>query len=356
MDRRFVTVLGVSLVFALVVSGIFYQFSRTSSGGSTGPREQKDLVVAAKPLSVGMMLKAEDVKLTKVATDAFPKGGFSKIEEVAERPVISNILLDEPVLDGRLATKGEQGGLAPAIPVGMRAVSVRITDVVGVAGYVQPGLRVDVLVTGRPPRGQLTMTTTVLQNLLVLSTGTTLVPDARGQAMSAPSVTLLVTPQQAEILTLASNEGRIQLVLRNSKDDKVSATPGSDADRLYAGGKLRAAYSSGDGPVAAPGEEPPEEKPVEKPRPRPRPDPPPRVFVPKLVAQPPPDEIVVIRGATRTVERVMQSVRREAAAADESQNSEPAEAAEVPPETAKPAKPATPGNGAPSGERDEDPA
>lgn len=298
MDRRFITVLGVSLLFALVVSGIFYQLSR---GLSTGPPaasqdEKLDLIVAGRPLTVGMTLTAEDVKVTKVPPAAFPKGGFSKVEDVAERPVISNILLEEPVLEGRLAPKGSGSGLAPVIPAGMRAVSVRVTDVVGVAGFVQPGLKVDVLVTGRPPRGEAPMTSTVLQNITVLSSGTTLAPDARGQAISAQSVTLLVTPEQAETLTLASNEGRIQLVLRNSKDNEVRQTPGSNVTKLYGPQSYRGrAYGE---PTT--GEEP------EEPRPRTTP-PPPAPFVPKVAPQPANDQIVVIRGDKRSVETVLPS-------------------------------------------------
>jgi pilus assembly protein CpaB len=297
MDRRFLTVLGVSLLFALVVSGIFYQLSRGLASGPppAADDERVDLVVAARPLTVGMTVSAEDVKVVKVPKAAFPKGGFSSIEEIALRPVISNILLEEPVLDGRLASKGSGSGLAPVIPAGMRAVSVRVTDVVGVAGFVQPGLKVDVLVTGRPPRGESPVTSTVLQNIVVLSSGTTLAPDARGQAISAQSVTLLVTPEQAETLTLASNEGRIQLVLRNSKDNEVRSTPGSSVTKLYGPGALRGrAYNEPSG------EEP------EEPRPRPRPAPaPPVPFVPKVIPQPVTDQIVVIRGDKRSVETVL---------------------------------------------------
>jgi pilus assembly protein CpaB len=306
MDRRFLTVLGVSLLFALVVSGIFYQLSRgLSSGPPPATSDDKlDLVVAARPLTVGMTATAEDLKLTKVPSAAFPKGGFSKVEEVAQRPVIYNIFLDEPVLEGRLAPKGSGSGLAPVIPAGMRAVSVRVTDVVGVAGFVQPGLKVDVLVTGRPPRGEAPMTSTVLQNIMVLSSGTTLAPDARGQAISAQSVTLLVTPEQAEILTLASNEGRIQLVLRNSKDNEVRVTPGSSVAKLYGAGAMR-----GRGYIDPSGEQPDDE-----PRPRPRPTPPPVPFTPRVVPQAPPDQIVVIRGDKRSVETVLPA--RAPAAAD----------------------------------------
>lgn len=298
MDRRFITVLGVSLLFALVVSGIFYQLSRglSSAPPPAAQDEKVDLVVAARPLTVGMTLTAEDVKVTKVLPAAFPKGGFSKVEDVAQRPVISNILLEEPVLEGRLAPKGSGSGLAPVIPAGMRAVSVRVTDVVGVAGFVQPGLKVDVLVTGRPPRGEAPMTSTVLQNITVLSSGTMLAPDARGQAINAQSVTLLVTPEQAEILTLASNEGRIQLVLRNSKDNEVRPTPGSSVAKLYGPQAYRGrAYSE---PA---GEEP------EEPRPRRTPPPAPAPFVPKAAPQAVSDQIVVIRGDKRSVENVLPS-------------------------------------------------
>src|SRR6185295_9679418 len=100
---------------------------------------------------VGVMIKPADVKLIKMSVGALPKGAFSKVEEVLDRPVVSNILLDEPILDGRLALKGSGLGLAPTIPVGMRAVTVRVNDVAGVAGFVMPGMRVDVLVTGKPP-------------------------------------------------------------------------------------------------------------------------------------------------------------------------------------------------------------
>jgi pilus assembly protein CpaB len=167
MDRRFLTVLGVSLVFALVVSSVFYQMTSRGSGPrKSEPSNMQDVVVATRPLGIGVMVKPADVKLTKISVESFPKGAFSKVEEVLDRPVVSNILLDEPLLEGRLAVKGSGLGLAPTIPVGMRAVTVRVNDVAGAAGFVLPGLKVDVLVTGHPPTGDSNMTTTVLQNVL----------------------------------------------------------------------------------------------------------------------------------------------------------------------------------------------
>ena len=286
MDRRFITVLGVSLVFALVVSSVFYQMTARSSGPSkkVESTDLKDVVVTARPLGVGVMVKPADIKVVKMPSAAFPKGGFSKVEDVLDRPVISNILLEEPILEGRLAAKGSGLGLAPTIPVGMRAVTVRVNDVASVSGFVLPGMRVDVLVTGRPPTADGDMTTTVLQNMLVLSAGTTIQPDARGQAIQAPTVTLLATPQQSETLTLAGNEGRLQLVLRNSSDQNVEVTTGRYINELYGAPRKVAAAPKGDS------------NPAPRPiviaaAPKPPPPPPPAL-----------DQIVVIRGTTKTVE------------------------------------------------------
>jgi pilus assembly protein CpaB len=289
MDRRLFLVLGLSLIVALVISSVFYFQVVGRQAAPPKDTSVREVVVAAKSLDVGVMVKPEDVRLQKVSTEYFPKGAFSKIEEVLDRPVTNKILLDEPVLEGRLATRGSGLGLAPIIPVGMRAVSVRVSDVAGVAGFVLPGLRVDVLVTGRPPNdGEGTVTTTCLQNILVLSAGQTIQPDGRGQAINTPTVTLLVTPEQAETLTLAGNEGRIQLVLRNSSDQTVERTPGSNVASLYAG-RTRTLPKTETAP-----------RPVIK---RERP-------VVVAVAPPPvpvaPPEIVVFRGNQRSVEVVPQ--------------------------------------------------
>jgi pilus assembly protein CpaB len=271
-------------LFALVVSSVFYQMTaRSNTTKKPEVTDQKDIVVATRPLGVGVMVKPADVKILKVPLAAFPKGAFSKVEDVLDRPVISNVLLEEPLLEGRLAVKGSGLGLAPTIPVGMRAVTVRVNDVASVAGFVLPGMRVDVLVTGRPPSGDGDMTTTVLQNVVVLSAGTTIQADARGQAIQAPTVTLLANPAEAELLTLAGNDGRLQLVLRNSSDQGTEKTNGRYVSELF--GTPRKATPA----------------PTRPPAPRPiviaatpvaAPPPPP----------PPPDQIVMIRGTQKSVE------------------------------------------------------
>ncbi|HPT26497.1 MAG TPA: Flp pilus assembly protein CpaB [Bryobacteraceae bacterium] len=298
MDRKLLTVLGVSLVFALVVSSIFYQFSsRTSGPKKAEDQDLKDVVVAAKALDVGTTVRAEDIKLVKMPVSAFPKGAFSKPEDVVDRPVMSSILIEEPVVDGRLAQRGSGAGLAPIIPVGMRAVTVRVNDVVGVAGFVLPGMRVDVLITGDPPGTSQRITRTVLQNILVLSAGKTIQTDATGKPIDSPSVTVLVTPGQAEVLTLAGNTGRIQLVLRNGGDQNIEKTGGSNLANLYGGkykpdGNFVAADESGDIPA---------ERPKRQPRPQPV-----VAMAPPPAAPPAPvvDQIITIRGTDRKVETV----------------------------------------------------
>ena len=231
---------------------------------------------------MGTTVKQADLKIGLIPVSMFPKGAYSNVNDVVERSVLSNILADEAVLGGRLAPKGSGWGLAPAIPVGMRAVTVRVNDVVGVAGFVFPGMRVDVLVTGRPPESAGMITTTCLQNILVLSAGTTTQPDARGQAIPAPTVTLLVSPGQAETLTLAASDGRIQLVLRNSNDQGIEKTSGRELSELYG---VRPA-------------KPPSPAPSRGERPRP----PARPSAVRLAKIQPPDEVVVFRGTKRSVE------------------------------------------------------
>jgi pilus assembly protein CpaB len=162
--------------------------------------------------------------------------------------VIGAIQADEPLVEARLGVKGSGMGLGPLIPPGMRAISVRVNDVVGVAGFVLPGMRVDVLVTGKPPDRPDTETQTVLQNITVLSAGQTIQTDGKSQPIVAPVVTLLVSPAEAEALTLANVEGHIQLVLRNSTDQATAATHGRRLHELY-GSSPPAAAPAGQEPA-----------------------------------------------------------------------------------------------------------
>jgi pilus assembly protein CpaB len=289
LDKKFVVVVGISLGWALLVSAAFYRMAKSGARPRPASPEQ-DVVVAAQPLEMGAVIKSGSVRLMRMPQPLVPKGSFSKPEDVLDRPVISAIQPDEPILEARLAVRGSGGGLAPLIPPGMRAISVRVNEVVGVAGFVLPGMRVDVLVTGRPPAREETMTTTVLQNITVLSVGQTLQVDAKSQSIKAPVVTLLVTPLQAEALTLADNQGHVQLVLRNSTDHRQAETAGWQVSQLY--GQVRRE------PAVPKAPRPAVPRPVADPRPVVAPP------APARIPEAPPDGILVIRGNQKVVETV----------------------------------------------------
>jgi len=269
---------------------VFYQMSTRASGRSASRAkvETVDIVAAARPLAVGVQIQPDDLKKISVPRDRVPAGSFQKPEEVIGRPVISNILAEEPILAGRLAERGSGFGLAPVIPPGMRAVAVKVNEVVGVAGFVQPGMRVDVLVTVRPPGESGARTTTILQNVPVVAAGQQIQPDSSGRAVNVPVVTLLTTPEQAEMLTLAGAEGRIQLVLRNSADLALARPPGKEMAELY-------------GQARRPETPRPAARPLARPPAAPAAPP---AAAPPPPAPPPDDDVVIYRGTQRTIEKI----------------------------------------------------
>src|SRR5678816_847094 len=147
MDRRLLSVLGMSVVLALVVAAIFYQVSSRASAKAPATN-YREVVVATETLPLGLAIKPTHVKLVKMPVESITKTSFTKVDDVLDRSVISTIMADEPLLEGRLAPRGSGMGLAPIIPSGMRAMAVRVNEIIGVAGFVLPGMRVDVLVTG----------------------------------------------------------------------------------------------------------------------------------------------------------------------------------------------------------------
>src|SRR5262245_725111 len=186
------------------------------------------VVVAAADLSLGAELKAEHVKVLSFPAGQAPEGSFAGPQEVVGRGLVVSVVKGEPILPSKLAAKEAGAGLPPVIPDGMRAVSVRVNEVIGVAGYVLPGTHVDVIATASPTQ-QTTDTTSkvVLANVLVLTAGTRMEQDQKeGKPVQVTVVTMAVTPEQAELLALASTEGKIQLALRNPLDQTAPPTPG----------------------------------------------------------------------------------------------------------------------------------
>ncbi len=234
MNSRIVIAIAVSAGMALLVTGIFYQmaFSGRSTSRETPTME---VVIAVKDLEIGSTVAAKDLKLQQWPSANLPNGAFSNIEEVIDRTPVSRVLAGEPILERRLAARGSGVGLSTKVPEGMRAMSVRVDDVNGVAGFVIPEARVDLLITGAPhsDRSGERRTKTILGNIRVLSAGEHLTPDGSGRPQRVPVVTLLLTPEQSEMVTLAQSQGRIQLVLRNSNDEEIAETTGVHEDDLY---------------------------------------------------------------------------------------------------------------------------
>lgn len=194
------------------------------------------VAVAARDLDVGSVVGPEDVRMVEWPGEAVPQNYARSPEEVVGRGVITRILTGEPLLLTKLADKGAGGGLPITIPEGMRAVSVKVNEVIGVAGFVLPDTRVDVLVTLNPTNERDAATTRViLQNVRVLTAGQIIQRDAEGSPQTVPLVTLLVTPHEAEQLTLAATEGQIQLALRNTLDTEEIDTEGAHVTNLVRG-------------------------------------------------------------------------------------------------------------------------
>lgn len=237
MNRNRLLIIGV---MALLVAGgvslkIFSMVRHTLSLATVSADSR--VVVAAHDLMAGQRLIESDLRLVPMPGTTLPKGAFHQIEDLVGRAVILPVQANETVLATKLSESGN--GLPSMIPEGMRAVSVKVNDVVSVAGFVVPGTHVDVIVTGTPNGNHdpgNVATTTVLQDVQVLAAGKKLQPDSDGKPQDVPVITLLVSPADAQLLTLASAEGRIQLALRNPADF-MKKQPGVVRNaELYGGG------------------------------------------------------------------------------------------------------------------------
>ncbi|MGC9199918.1 MAG: Flp pilus assembly protein CpaB [Acidobacteriaceae bacterium] len=234
MNRRLTAILLTAFIVAIASSYLVYRVVRDRLGA---PNHQVTrIVAAARDIKLGTVLASNDLTTIDIA-GSVPEGAILKTSDAIGRGVLSDLFLGEPILNSRLAAPGAGGGLAATIPNGMRACAVKVDDVVGVAGFATPGMRVDVLISGNPPgtvnTTQGSQVRTLLQNIQVLSAGTDIQRDAEGKPQRVQVVNLLVTPQQAEALSLASNQTKIQLVLRNPLDTKIAETPGTGLARLY---------------------------------------------------------------------------------------------------------------------------
>src|ERR1700683_1971377 len=240
MNRARLLMIGaVALALGVVVALFVY---KTLQGrGATNTEPGADVIVAADDIQVGARIEEHDIRGVRYPASALPAGTFSTRGKVMGRGVILPISRGEFILPSKLAPENAGAGLPSLIPPGMRAVSVRVNEVVSVAGFVGPGTRVDVLLTGTPNGSTENQTTTVLQNVAVIASGHTLERNASGAAQNRPVITLLASPEDAERLTLASSEGKIQLSLRNPLDTHQDTVDAANAKGLYKGGTAPAA-------------------------------------------------------------------------------------------------------------------
>jgi pilus assembly protein CpaB len=233
MNRRTRTmiVVGVAVAMAGVASfGVYRAIQNIPERTKYIPAHY--LVVAKQDVPVGTILEAQHVRLAGWPQDTTVEGSFAKIEDVLGRGATAQIVANEPIIDRKLAPKEAGGGLPPTIPAGMRAMSVKVNDVIGVAGFTVPGTRVDVVVTIKDRDNSISRA--VLSNIQVLAAGTKYDQDQakNGQPIKTAVVTLLVTPPDAEKLALAQNEGQIVLALRNPLDVEAVVTQGQRMSSL----------------------------------------------------------------------------------------------------------------------------
>jgi len=223
MNRnRLIIGLAAALVIAFLLST--YVYRQLKKAEANRPVATHQIVVAAMPLQIGTRVDTSNLRLIPWPEDQVVAGAFMRMEDCAGRALITPVTENEPILEGKLAPKSAGAGLPATIPEGMRALSVAVNEVVGVAGFVIPGTVVDVLVTGQVPGQGGTannVTRTILENVRVLAAGQAIEQDREGKPQKVPVITLLVSPQDADKLTMASTEGKIQLALRNTVDTKV---------------------------------------------------------------------------------------------------------------------------------------
>ena len=276
----------IVFVMAITVGGVFayatYNYVQ-SMPAKTVTMPTTPVVVAAADLDIGAEIRRDDIRIIDWPANAVPAGAFHDPNEVFGRGLVLPVIQNEPILPMKLASKDAGGGLPPAIPQGMRAVSVRVNEVIGVAGYVLPGTRVDVVVTLNPTDQHRDVTSKViLTNVQVLAAGTKIDRETdKNKPMAVSVVTLLVDPEESERLTLASTEGKIQLALRNPLDRATPTTRGIRPGSLLGAAPITRVAERTSGPRAA----------------APRPEP---------VAAPEPATVEIIRGDKRAREVVRQ--------------------------------------------------
>jgi pilus assembly protein CpaB len=244
------------LIAAILAGGITYLFYRRTAAQK--PHALAQIVAAAAPLPIGSTLSQKDLILLDWYSDALPSGAITKTDDAVGHPLLYPVSAKEPILQQDLGVEGAGIGLAGKIPEGMRGVAIRSNEIIGVAGFLYPGSKVDLLITFTPPGTNVPVTETVLQNVEVLTAGQTIQPDPQGKPQAVNVVTLLLSPLDSQKLQLASAQGTIQFVLRSGADQKSAEVLPTSLDQLLLGRKPAPPVIAAPGVGHAPRKAPPQ--------------------------------------------------------------------------------------------------
>src|SRR5215467_5078974 len=238
MNRTRLVFIGIlALALGAFASALAYRMLQARAGAAQGGVQ--DVVVATNNVPVGARIQDKDVRVVRLPSEALPPGGFRHKERVVGRGVIQPIAAGDFILTSKLAAENAGAGLPSMIPPGMRAVSVRVNDFSSVSGFVQPGSRVDVLMTGTATGSSEPQTITVLKNVAVLANGQKLDRSLlSNESQNSPVITLAVSPDDAAKLALAMNQGHIQLALRNPLDTNQAEVASIGMHSLYQNGTV----------------------------------------------------------------------------------------------------------------------
>jgi pilus assembly protein CpaB len=236
-NKRLIIAVLAALAFGLIAA---VSVSRYLANAQAYTKNLNNVVVAKVDIPVGSRIIAEQLAVAQFPRSVAPEGIYTKIDDkLIGRVAVTRIAAREPITESRLAPIGSAAGLSSVIPEGYRAMNVRVDDVVGISGFIMPNTLVDIVVVIEPPddgKQRERISKIVLQNIKVLANGGNLdKPKNEKEAERVKTVTLQVTPEQAEKLALASSEGRLQLVMRNSIDQGDEVTPGANKKSLLSG-------------------------------------------------------------------------------------------------------------------------
>ena len=233
----------VALVLGFLAALVAKRYIEQATVGGAGAVVQSEtvtVVVAKQDIEMASTLTAGDIRMESVPRSIVPKGALTDAKAIVGRGAAARITRGEVILEERLTAVGVGGGLPGMIRDGYRAITVKVNEIVGVAGFIVPGTYVDVLTTIRRRVGENDEPETriILQNVRVLAAGPYLQRDRENKPVTVNAVTLELLPEHAEMVSHAQNEGELRLALRNRMDQAEVATPGTDTNFLLVGRQI----------------------------------------------------------------------------------------------------------------------